>query len=333
MNKLRSNQIFAILLVSAAFPFLCQTTAFTVEGIFGAAIAAFVQLLLCLPMLWLYRTDFSFCDYARSHFFLPLCFVVYLLFRGGISFMQLQDTAQEISLPFSGKFLAAALIALVCLYTVSLGIQALARSSTMILGILFLAWILMGIGAIPQAEPQNLSLSPDDTIWRGFLRSMNTADELPLLFLLLDFTPQKQFRRILPIWVGKFFLCSYLSLLGMAVLGNRMTHANHPFFAVISVSQPFSTQRVDAVYLLVFVMLCVLRMTLFTVLAAHLLQICFPKLQYASTICLLLMLGISWGVSLMTLPEFLPLLLFAVLTVIIPSGLLLLQKRRTGYAQ
>lgn len=203
----------------------------------------------------------------------------------------------------------------------------------MILGILFLAWILMGIGAIPQAEPQNLSLSPDDTIWRGFLRSMNTADELPLLFLLLDFTPQKQFRRILPIWVGKFFLCSYLSLLGMAVLGNRMTHANHPFFAVISVSQPFSTQRVDAVYLLVFVMLCVLRMTLFTVLAAHLLQICFPKLQYASTICLLLMLGISWGVSLMTLPEFLPLLLFAVLTVIIPSGLLLLQKRRTGYAQ
>ena len=67
MNRLRSNQIFAILLVSAAFPLLCRTDAFTIEGIFGAAIAAVVQLLLCLPMLRLYHTSFSFCDYARKH--------------------------------------------------------------------------------------------------------------------------------------------------------------------------------------------------------------------------------------------------------------------------
>lgn len=190
MNRLRSNQIFAILLVSAAFPLLCRTDAFTIEGIFGAAIAAVVQLLLCLPMLRLYHTSFSFCDYARKHRILPLFFLAYLLIQGGISFVRLQSTSQDIALPFSGKFLAAALIALVCLYTVSLGIQALARSSTVILGILILTLILMCIGAIPQAEPQNLSLSPDDTIWRGFLHSMIHADELPLLFLLLD-SPKK----------------------------------------------------------------------------------------------------------------------------------------------
>ena len=102
--------------------------------------------------------------------------------------MSASSPRHRTALPFSGKFLAAALIALVCLYTVSLGIQALARSSTVILGILILTLILMCIGAIPQAEPQNLSLSPDDTIWRGFLHSMIHADELPLLFLLLDFT-------------------------------------------------------------------------------------------------------------------------------------------------
>ena len=52
---------------------------------------------------------------------------------------------------------------------------------------------------------------------------------------------------------------AYLSVLGMAVLGSRMAHADHPFFAIVSVSQPLSTQRADAIYLLVFVMLCVLR--------------------------------------------------------------------------
>ena len=222
MNRLRSNQIFAILLVSAAFPLLCRTDAFTIEGIFGAAIAAVVQLLLCLPMLRLYHTSFSFCDYARKHRILPLFFLAYLLIQGGISFVRLQSTSQDIALPFSGKFLAAALIALVCLYTVSLGIQALARSSTVILGILILTLILMCIGAIPQAEPQNLSLSPDDTIWRGFLHSMIHADELPLLFLLLDFTEKKQFRRIIPIWAGKFLTLSTT----LVVSGKH--HHRHP---------------------------------------------------------------------------------------------------------
>ncbi|MFR9194445.1 MAG: GerAB/ArcD/ProY family transporter, partial [Ruminococcus sp.] len=238
------------------------------------------------------------------------------------------STSQDIALPFSGKFLAAALIALVCLYTVSLGIQALARSSTVILGILILTLILMCIGAIPQAEPQNLSLSPDDTIWRGFLHSMIHADELPLLFLLLDFTEKKQFRRIIPIWAGKFLMGAYLSVLGMAVLGSRMAHADHPFFAIVSVSQPLSTQRADAIYLLVFVMLCVLRITLFTVLAAHLLRLCFPKLRYTSTVCLLLMLGISWGASAVTVPDFVSLAFLGILVLLIPGLLLFLPERR-----
>ena len=189
--------------------------------------------------------------------------------------------------------LAAALIALVCLYTVSLGIQTIARSSTMILGILLITLTIMCIGAIPQAEPQNLALSPNDTIWKGFFRSMTTADELPLLFLLLDFSEKKTYRSIVPVWVGKFLLGSYLSVLGMAVLGSRMAKASHPFFAIVSVSQPLSTQRADALYILVFVMLCVLRITLFAVLAAHLLRLCFPKLRYTSTLCLLSMLGIA----------------------------------------
>ena len=147
----------------------------------------------------------------------------------------------------------------------------------MILGILLITLTIMCIGAIPQAEPQNLALSPNDTIWKGFFRSMTTADELPLLFLLLDFSEKKTYRSIVPVWVGKFLLGSYLSVLGMAVLGSRMAKASHPFFAIVSVSQPLSTQRADALYILVFVMLCVLRITLFAVLAA----ISFVGLQRA----------------------------------------------------
>lgn len=327
MNKLRSSQLFAMLLVSAAFSILCQTSAYTIEGIFGAAIAAAVQILLCLPMLLLYRRTFSFSAYAKKHWLLPICFVAYALIRGGVSFVQLQGTTSELSLPISGKFIAAALIALVCLYTVSLGIHALARSSTLIFGILLATLAVMLLGAIPKAEPQNLSLSPDDTIWNGFLRSMRNADELPLLFLLLDFTKQKRSRSIFQIFIGKFLLLTYLSLLGMAVLGNRMSQAEHPFFAVISVSQPLSTQRADAVYLLIFVMLCVLRITLFTVLAAHLMRLIFPKLRYVSTICLGFMLCISWAAAKLTISSIWHIVALGILALLIPLSFLLAQKR------
>ncbi len=327
MNKLRSGQLFAMLLLSSAFGALCQTTALTMEGLFGAAIAAAVQILLCLPMLHLYAHGFSFTQYAKTHRLLPLLFAAYCLIRGGVSFVRLQGTTEELSLPFQGKFWAAALIALVCLYTASLGIHALARSSTLIFGILLFTLAVLLLGAIPQAEPQNLSMSPDDTIWRGFLRSMQHADEIVLLFLLLDAVRENYLRSTVQLIVGRFCLTAFLTLLGMSVLGSRMAQAQHPFFAITAISQPFSTQRADALYLLVYVMLCVLRITLYTALAAHLLHQQFPKLRYVSTICLLIMLAISWAVGIVPISGMWNLLALGVFVLLIPIGFLVVRKK------
>ena len=328
MNKLRSNQLFAILLMSGAFTFLCQAAAYTLEGVLGAAIAAAVQLLLSLPILFLYHRGFSFSDYAEKHRLLPFCFVIYLLARGGVSFIRIQKITVDFAFPVSGKWMAAGLITLVCLYTASLGIRAMARSSTLIFWILLFSFAVMLLGALPQAKPQNLSFSPNDTIWNGFFKSMQTADELPLLFLLLDFIDKNRFRTTVQIWVGKWAVFAYLSFLGMAVLGNRMTQAKHPFFDVISISQPFSTQRADSLYFLLFVMLCVFRITLFTVLSAHLLRTAFPKLPYSGIICLLLMLGVSWAASTFSVSAIWNVIALGFLTFLVPIGLFATQKQR-----
>ncbi len=301
MNKLRTRELFTMLLLSAAFLLLCQTASLTLEGLLGGLLAMVIEILICLPMLQLYAKGFSFTAYAKKHRIIPLCFLVYLLLKGGVSFVRLQGVSEVLLLPFSGKFWAAALIALVCVYTASLGIQALARSSSLIFWILLFILSIMLIGAIPQADPQNLSLSPDDTIIQGFWRSISQADEVLLLFLLLDFAKDKAStktgRITIQIFGAKFLLLAYLTLLGISVLGYRMAQATYPFFDIVSISQPFSTQRSDALYLIVFVVLCILRVTLYTVLAAYLLSVLFPRLRYTSTICLLAMLAVSWGAS------------------------------------
>ena len=133
-----------------------------------------------MPIFLLYRQGFSLSDGDVNHRLLSTLLLGYLLVRGGVSFVRLQRASDALTLPVSGKFFAAALIALVCIYTASLGIRALARSSTLILGLLLFALAVLLLGAVPQAEPQNLSLSTDDTIFRGFLREMACADELRL---------------------------------------------------------------------------------------------------------------------------------------------------------
>lgn len=213
-----------------------------------------------------------------------------------------------------------------CIYTASLGIRALARSSTLILGLLLFALAVLLLGAVPQAEPQNLSLSTDDTIFRGFLQEMACADELPLLLLLFDQMAHRRVRSTLQFLAGKLGLFAFLALLGMAVLGDRMAHSPLPFFSTISVSQPFSTQRADALYLVIFVMLCVLRITLFTVFAARCLARLLPHLQYASTICLGGMLAISAAAAHFSISAVWQIAAMVLFTSLIPLGLLLRQK-------
>ncbi len=327
MNKLRVNQVSIVLLLNTAFTFICQNDAFTVEGIFGTLLGSATLLLLSLPLVWCYRRGFSFSRYAQQHRVLPLLVVAYCLIRGGISFLRIQHTGETLALPVTGKLMAAALIALVCLYTASLGIQALARSSTLIFGILLFTLAVMLIGAIPQAAPQNIAFSPDDTIWKSFLRTLSVAEELPLLFLLLDFVKKPNCRIALHLWIGKFLIFLYIALLSMAVLGSRMKSAPFPFFAATAVSQPFSTQRADALYFVLFVLLSVFRITLYTVLSAHLLRLTLPQLLHTSSICLVVMLAISWASAQFSLSPLWHIPILLGFAGIVPLYFSILQKR------
>lgn len=156
---------------------------------------------------------------------------------------------------------------------------------------------------------------------------MQHADEIVLLFLLLDAVQENYLRSTVQLIVGRFCLMAFLTLLGMSVLGSRMAQAQYPFFAITTISQPFSTQRADALYLLVFVMLCVLRITLYTSLAVHLLHQQFPKLRYVSTICLLIMLAISWAVGIVPVSGMWNLLTLGVFVLLIQIGFLVAQKK------
>ena len=323
--KLQPSQLTMILTLSAAFSVMCAAFPFTMEQLIGTAISIGLQILLCIPAFLLTRRTDSLAAHCKEHKFLPLFFCYYLLLAGGRSVVQLWNVSGSLSLPVHNALLAAALIAGICFYTSTLGIQTLARSSTLTFGVLLLTLAVMLLGGYRSIHLQNLAFSPDSCIWSSVLQHLSLADELPVLVLLLGFLEKQPVRSTFRFFGFSFGIWFFVLFLGITILGSFMPHAAYPFFTIASVSQPFRTQRADALYLIVFVLLCILRLTLFTTLSAHLLGEAFPKLRFRNGICLLIILGHAVGIGILGLSSswwyIVPIVL---LTVCVPWSLLLL---------
>lgn len=292
MNRISSGQLTCILLLSEAFMLMCMSAQTGTQSMAGAAIAFALRLLLCVPVLLLYKNGFSLSDYCSSkHYILPCLYALYFVIRGGYSFVLVWNGAEQLSLPFSGSLTTAVLIGAVCLYAASLGLSTFSRTSAVVAGLLGAALVILFIGAWQRIDLAELSPSEDGSVFGSALMNLSLADSLPVFFVLLTFTkeshPSKKLMFLplsLILWELVLFLC-------ITVLGSLLTSAEYPFFLLTSVSQPLASQRADAVYLIVFVLLCTIRLTMFTVLSAHIMGMLFPKLRLRSIIALLLMIG------------------------------------------
>ncbi len=299
MNRISSGQMTVSLFLPAAFMLMCSTFSFGEEALLGAVIAAVAALLLCIPMFLLYKNDFSLSSYcAQRHFVVPLLYVAYFIVRGGISFLLLWKGAENLSLPFSQPLMTAIMIGIVCLYTASLGLRTFARTSTFVFGFFVLTMCILLLGAWQRMDFGRLYPAADSTVLGSSLHILSLLDTLPALFVLMSFTrKQKRTGGALRFLLLTLVLWEFILLLCMTVLGSLLGTAESPFFLLTSVSQPLSTQRADAFYLIVFVMLCVIRLTLLTVLSAHLLGMLFPKLRCRSILSLFGMIGAALGLS------------------------------------
>lgn len=296
MNKISTGQLTAALLLSNAFMLMCVKAPLGMEYSWGLFISFAVQAVLCIPMIMLYRKGFSLTSYCNEkHYVIPCLFALYFILRGGISFLLVWNGSKQLSLPFSEPLITAVLIGMVCLYTASLGLSAFARTSTVVFGVLVLSLIILITGAWERTDAVMFSHTAENTIAGSAFRNLSVADSLPALFILLEFTKNKSTVKnllFLPLglllWEIVIFLC-------ITVLGSLLNAAPYPFFLMTGVSQPLTEQRADAVYLILFVLLCILRITLMTVLSAHILGMVFPKLRFRSIISVFLMIGAAAG--------------------------------------
>ena len=298
MNGIKSSQLFTILLCVRTFSLICCSDPSDACRMAGAVISAAVQFLTVLPMLKLWSMK-NFSLMSEPFFCVPvkILYIVFLLMWGARSFSALWEVSKSVYFPIDSSLMGGLILAGVCVYTASLGLKAAARASFFVTGLIVLSLIMIVLGALPQAELSNFV--PDAKIGGVLICALKDycdSGELVLCFLLLQFTKGTAGRSVKSFFLAKLLLIECISVIEITVLGKIMDISDFPFFKAGAFSQPFSIQRADSVYMLLFTMLCVLTATVQIILAAKLLGAILPKIRFKTLLIAVLMICVSGGI-------------------------------------
>lgn len=291
MNKINSLQFFSILFLSGAWMLVCMPTLYGTGQILGAAAVCGIEILLCFSMLLLSEKQ-DFAALVRQQKWLGIVYAAYFLLVGSLGFRQVYEAAPKQLLASPGQVTASVLIVITCLYTSTQGLRSTARCAPAALGFLLISVVVLVVGAWQRADMNRLSFRTEGFV-QGGTEYLALSGELAAAWVLLGRVKQGARRAVNSYLLAKLGFGVLLLVLCITA-GSRLTTAQkYPFLTLTALSQPLQGQRADALYLLVFVMLHVMHMTLMTGVTAHILGLLHEKLARSAPLALLAMLLIA----------------------------------------
>lgn len=294
MNKIRSSQLYCILVLTGAWSVICIPSLYGSGQILGTIACCLLQILFCLPMLALAKRQGSFEKLIQSHKLLGLLYIIFFLLWGAESFAQLWEVAPQQLLPSSGKIIAGVLIVLTCLYTGSVGLRATARSAPFIIGLFIISIAVLILGAWKRIDISRIAFNRTG-FWDSITIYNASSCELMIIWVLLDRVKGRRNIAVNSYLFTKAGFCVLILFLSITVGGRLTELTGYPFFMLTTLSQPLQGQRADALYILVFVMLYIMHITIQTGIIGHLSEILFPAFsKYTAPASLLIMLVLAW---------------------------------------
>ncbi len=292
MRSLRSGQLFALLVLLRIFALFCTTVPFSAAGIGGALLSSALQAVLLLAVCALYDNGFAATRDMRPPWLLAV-YGLFFLCWGARLLLRLWEVASGITFPVQNKLLGALLLALVCLYASYLGLKSIARGATIVFALLLVCLAILLLGAYAQFSPENL-LPAGRGVLAAFWQDLCDSGGIVSAFFLCGFVKEHRRRAVLGAVAASFSILLLLSLLGMGVLGRLVEVADYPFFTLGAFSQPFSTQRADAIYVVVFTLLGTVSIALQIRLAAYALTELCPRCPYKNAVVTVLLLVLAF---------------------------------------
>lgn len=297
MNQITKSQFISLLLIEDLFVLFCLTEKITVTTAVGFSAGIILQFLLSVPLIRIYSRKKSLRDCGKI---VQSVLLIYLVIWGGMLFSMLWNTHEVIYIPyenngFSGKFIVAFLIGIICVYISSTGIKALGRSALIAMVIGALCLIVVIISALIQSDMNNLKKADGTGFLYEFNRGLALSGGTGSFIVILGFTKGNTMSNAVGYFVGKIILTVTVILTGVLVSGGIMEITDFPIVTSAQLSQPFPVQRIDSLFLIVFSVFAVYSIALQASMAQYLLGETVPVIKkYKSAIILILMASVGF---------------------------------------
>ena len=293
MNEITRSQLAAMLLITDAFALFCFTGSISLITTAGLTAGIFIQLFLAAPLIKLggIKTKPAYIFY-----------LIYMIMWGGLLLGMQWKTSEHIYIPYEnsagiwGKLLISGIIAVVCLYISSAGIKAMGRAAVIAAFIGAVCILTAAVSGVVHLETENLVRAESGrSIPEELLTGLALSGGTGSLAILLGITKGSSGKNVSFYFVGKAVLTAVVTLTTVTVAGGIMEITDFPVVTAAQVSQPFSSQRIDSLFLIVFAIFAVFSIAVQTASSAYILGELFPKfVRFRSSVSLLLIIGAAF---------------------------------------
>lgn len=296
MNKVTASQFSAMLLLSDAFALFGFTGRMSLFTVGAFSFGIIIQFMLVMLLIRCGRTEGK----AVKWFYM-----LYFVFWGGVLFNMQWRTSEAIYIPYEssngiwGKLLISGLIALACLYISSEGIKAVSRASLIAGAVGAVYLLIVAVSAARNADIENLTRAESNMSFRNeFIRSIAMSGGLGGLSVLAGITKGSPYKAVEKYFIAKAVMTLLIMLTVILAVGGIMKITDFPTVTAAQVSQPFSAQRIDSLFLIVFVICGVFSIGVQVSASAYLLRELYPAFKhYSSSITLAVMLLTAFLIS------------------------------------
>lgn len=297
MNRISLGQFTALLLASDAFSLICLTHSVTVLSLCGFAIGTIIQFLAAVPTIFCLSRG----EKITRHSINRCIFLIYSLMWGGLLFVRLWQTSEIVYIPsifggiVSDRLLITALVGVVCLYISSTGLKPLARASVIVGGFGILCLFIVIFGAIGKMDFSNFNRNSD-----GFsteiVRGLSLSGSLGTFAILAENLRYNKVKTTIFYFISRIVLSAIIFIIAIIVAGGLKL--KFPIIAAFQLSQPLSSQRIDALFIIIFSVLAIISIALQATVSADILHKIFPKISsFRTTISLILMTLAGFALS------------------------------------
>lgn len=293
MNRINERSFIALSVMTDTFPLLCMTGSISLMTAAGFIIGTLMQAVLALPLAAVYRSGGSFSSAGRA---VRLLYLIITVSWGASLFDMLWRTSGTVYIPgegsgIAGKLMVAGCIAAVCLYIAVSGLSTLSRSGAVTALTAALLLIVFAVSSLSHADLKSLSFTHGaGSLFTETIRGIALSGGTGSFAVLLGYAKGDPVRTALRCFLTKAAAAGILLAAVLFITAPVMDIVRFPAVMAAQLSQPFPSQRIDSLFMIVFACLAVYSIAVQTVSASMAAVSLFPAAErYAPAAVLLLM--------------------------------------------